>query len=454
VNGSAHKLRQVCLAASAVSLLVVVTGLALSREAAWQPAAAIAALTLAVGIGAIPALRGYQFTLWIVAAVVSAMLFPGMFLRWGAVDLRNKYLLLVIVQLVMFGMGTQMSVRDFAGVARMPRGVIVGIVSQFTIMPLVGFALTKLFTFPPEIAAGIVLIGSCSSGLASNVMTYLARANLALSVTLTTFATLLAPVMTPLWMKVLAGAYVHVNFVNMMMEIVKIVLVPVGAALLHDYLKFASPAGRRTVLGIGAVGAAYIALLVPARAALALSGAADAAMTVTAFLLGAVVVAIVYHQLTRYVAGLHRVMPALSMAGIIYFTAVTTAAGRNDLLVVGGLLFVAAALHNGFGYLLGYLMARATGLSRTDARTVAIEVGLQNGGMAAGVAASLGKLGTLGLAAAIFSPWMNISGSILANYWRKRQPPMPASPNAEAEATEETPRGFEPVRAETVIRTS
>ena len=105
----------------------------------------------------------------------------------------------------MFGMGTQMNIRDFWGVVQMPKAVIIGITGQFTIMPLVGFALAKAGGFPPEIGAGIILIGSCSSGLASNVMVYLAGANLALSVTLTALASWLAPVMTPLWMNVLAG---------------------------------------------------------------------------------------------------------------------------------------------------------------------------------------------------------------------------------------------------------
>lgn len=112
-------------------------------------------------------------------------------------------------------------------------------------------------------------------------------------------------------------------------------------------------------------------------------------------------------------------MPRLSMFGIIYFTAIATASGRNELLTVGLLLFAAAAAHNLIGYLLGYWLSRLLALEKSDARTVAIEVGMQNGGMAFGIASDLGKLATLGLAAAIFSPWMNVSGSILANFWRK-----------------------------------
>ena len=113
-------------------------------------------------------------------------------------------------------------------------------------------------------------------------------------------------------------------------------------------------------------------------------------------------------------------MPVASMFGIVYFTAVTTAAGRDSLLQIGGLLFLAAMLHNTFGYVFGYSLARLARLDVASARTVAFEVGLQNGGMASGIAGALGKLGTMGLASAIFSPWMNISGSLLANYWRRK----------------------------------
>ena len=126
--------------------------------------------------------------------------------------MRNKWVILLVIQTVMFGMGTQMSLDDFKGVVRTPRGVLVGIVCHFSVMPLVGFALTKVFHFEPEIAAGIILIGSCSSGLASNVMAYLAGANLVLSVTVTAITTLIAPFMTPLLMKIFARAYVDVKF--------------------------------------------------------------------------------------------------------------------------------------------------------------------------------------------------------------------------------------------------
>jgi len=324
---------------------------------------------------------------------------------------------------VMFGMGTQMSLFDFAGVVKAPRGVLVGIVCHFSVMPLVGLALTKIFRFEPEIAAGIILIGSCSSGLASNVMAYIAKSNLALSVTVTAVTTMIAPLMTPLWMKLLAGTLVEVKFFNMMMEIIKIVLVPIGAALLHDYLKHATMRGRNLVLGLALTGASWLGFLAAGGwdfLKTHLDGNALVVAGIFGFFAGAVVVGVIYHGLTRRVPKLDSWMPVASMAGIVYFTTVTTAAGRDNLLQIGGLLFCAAVLHNATGYFFGYFLSRAAGLDKNSARSIAFEVGLQNGGMASGLASAMGKLGTVGLAAAIFIPWMNISGSVLANYWSKR----------------------------------
>jgi BASS family bile acid:Na+ symporter len=395
----------------------------LNGVALWQPAAVALTVALAIGLRFVPKLRGYQFTAWIIAAVTAAMIYPASFLKWGDFDLRNKWLILIVVQTVMFGMGTQMSLKDFTGVAKSPRGVLVGIVCHFSVMPLVGLTLTKIFHFEPEIAAGIILIGSCSSGLASNVMAYIAKSNLALSVTVTAITTMIAPLMTPLWMKLLAGTLVEVSFFKMMMEIIKIVLVPIGAALLHDYLKHASVHGRRIVLVTAAVSAAWILFLTLGGWALIKANTSESAATtigVGGFLLGAVVIGVVYHWFTRWFTRLDSFMPVASMAGIVYFTTVTTAAGRDNLLEVGVLLFLAAAMHNAAGYGFGYWLSRAAGLDKNSARSVAFEVGLQNGGMASGIAGAMGKLGTMGLAAAIFSPWMNVSGSVLANYWRKR----------------------------------
>src|SRR5437867_2578433 len=209
----------------------------------------------------------------------------------------------------------------------------------------------------------------------------------------------------------------------MMMEIIKIVIVPIGAALLHDYLKSASPKGRITVQIITGACIIWLAALpmgiwhiLQLHLTLTVLQFAE----VLSFLAGAVVVGVFYHWLSRRLLRLNDFMPYVSMFGIVYFTTVTTAAGRDNLLHVGLLLFFTSVFHNAAGYFFGYWLSRAFRIDKNSARTIAFEVGLQNGGMASGLAGTMGKLGTVGLAAAIFSPWMNVSGSMLANYWRKR----------------------------------
>jgi bile acid:Na+ symporter, BASS family len=416
-------LRKVCLFLSVPAALGVVVGILLGSAAIWSPCAVVAAVGFALGLGAVPSFKGYQYTAWIIAAVVAAMIYPGAFTHWGDLNLRNKWLLLGVVQLVMFGMGTQMSLHDFSGVFKTPRGVVVGIVCHFSVMPLVGYGLTRVFSFPPEIAAGVILIGSCSSGLASNVMAYIARSNLVLSVTVTAITTLVAPFMTPVLMKLLAGTLVEVKFVNMMVEIVKIVIVPITAALLHDGLKRATPGQRRAVFAAASVGA-LVLLALPLGGWDWLAARCDAGtllgVELSAFAIGALVFGALYHVIAQRFASVDRFMPLASMAGIVYFTTVTTAAGRENLLKVGALLFLVSVIHNAAGYFFGYWLSRVAGLDKSSSRSVAFEVGLQNGGMASGLAGAMGKLGTVGLAPAVFSPWMNISGSILANYWRRR----------------------------------
>ncbi|RZL01945.1 MAG: bile acid:sodium symporter family protein, partial [Hymenobacter sp.] len=228
-------------------------------------------------------------------------------------------------------------------------------------------------------------------------------------------------------------------FINMMMEIIKIVIVPILAALLHDYLKTALPARQRVVYSLAGLAAGWLVTLPLGLWAFFERAFTSAellqAVEIFSFLLAALVVGVLYHQLAKAVAQLDGIMPYISMFGIIYFTAVTTAAGHDNLLRVGFLLFLVAVLHNAAGYFFGYWLGRLFGLDKNSARTVAFEVGLQNGGMASGLAGSMGKLGTVGLPAAVFSPWMNISGSILANYWRRHPVatapvPTPVAPSA------------------------
>lgn len=407
------------LYASGLFAIVLIVGIALQQPLLYKPFALAVAIFLAIGLAAVPSLKGYQYTAWIISAVVAGMLFPEAFKNWGGVNLRDKTLILVIIQLVMFGMGTHMSLKDFNGLASTGKGVLVGLFCHFSIMPLMGLLLTKIFHFEPEIAAGIILIGSCSSGLASNVMVYLAKANLVLSVIVTAMATLAAPFLTPLLMKVFAGTLIKINFVDMMMEIMKIVLVPIGAALLHDFLKRAKPAQKMKIYLLAVLSAAWIIAVVLLQKNITDPSLLQS-LNLSGFFAGAVIVGVLYNFLYKQFPALDKIMPLISMFGIIYFTTVTTAAGRDNLMKVGVLLFIASVIHNAAGYFFGYWLSRLFRMDKNSSRTIAFEVGLQNGGMASGIAGSMGKLGTVGLAAAVFSPWMNISGSILANYWRKR----------------------------------
>lgn len=316
---------------------------------------------LAIASRGVPSLQRFTYTLAIFSAVSAAMYFPQLFTRWGSFELSS--LIVPLLQVIMFGMGTALSWRDFTGVLAMPKGVLVGVVCQFTIMPLVGTSLAYVFGFPPEIAAGIILVGSCPSGLASNVMSFIAKANLALSVTLTAVATMLAPLMTPLLMEWLAGEYVPVEFWGMMWSIIKIVIIPIAAGLVFHHF---------------------------------------------------------FHGRFRW---LDAAMPFVSMAGIALIITIITAAGRDSLLEIGFLLILATLLHNLLGYALGYTASRLMRMPERDCRTIALEVGLQNGGLASGLALEMGKLATVGLAPAVFGPLMNITGSSLAAWWRDK--PLP-----------------------------
>lgn len=409
---------------SLFSSLVLVVSLLAGWKMMIFPVAVFGAVTFALGMGTVSWLKSYRYTAWIVVAIICGMLYPEAFQKWGNFDLRDKWVILAVVQMVMFGMGTQMSLKDFAGIKSMGKGVLVGIICQFTIMPLTGFVLTRIFKFDPEIAAGVILIGSCSSGLASNVMVYIAKANLTLSVTLTSVATLLAPIMTPFWMKMLAGTYVNINFLDMCIQIIKIVVVPVGAALLFDAYLHANVKVKRILNSIFIVAVSFlIAMLIGIYSILnnQLSEGWMKVLVLLNFLAGAIVFGKLYYMVTKVLPRLRNFMPKLSMFGIVYFTTVTTAASRENILAIGIFMLLASILHNGLGYTFGYSISKLMGLDRDSCRTVALEVGLQNGGMASGLAGVMGKLATVGLASAIFSPWMNISGSILANYWKRKK---------------------------------
>jgi bile acid:Na+ symporter, BASS family len=317
-------------------------------------------LSIAMAFRWHPFLRGFSFTMIILAVVSLALYNPQYFLAVGSFRLSG--LIVPLLQVIMFGMGTELSLKDFEKVLSMPKGVITGVICHYSIMPLVGFLLAGIFHFPPEIAAGIILVGCCPSGVASNVMCFLARANLALSVSVTTVSTLLAPFLTPLLMRWLGGQFIEVHWQAMVWDITRIVLFPVIGGLL-------------------------------------------------------------FHYLIRGKFGwLDKSLPLLSMGGIALIIVVITAAGRDSLLKVGGLLVLATLLHNVTGFFLGYWASRLLRFSEKDCRTISLEVGMQNSGLASGLAMTMGKLTTVGLAPAVFGPLMNTNGSILASWWHHRLP--------------------------------
>ena len=302
--------------------------------------------------------RGYSLTFFILTSVVVAMYHPGLLTNIGSFNL--KKLIIPILMVIMFGMGASMRVSDFVGIVKMPKAVLIGLICQFSIMPFIGFGLAKLSNLPPEIAAGIILVGCSPSGLASNVMSYIAKANLALSLSLTMVATLLAPLITPLLMKLLAQSYVPIDFLAMLISISKIVIVPVIFGLIYN------------------------------------------------------------HYLGGRIKAVDKSLPLLSMIGIILVIAIITAAGRDALIDIGVLLIGIVITHNILGYILGFRLSRLFGLDKASSRTIALEVGMQNSGLASGIALEMGKVATMGLAPAVFGPFMNITGSILATFWRSK----------------------------------
>lgn len=312
-------------------------------------------LLLALSFIQVKSLKSFSYTLMILAAVTISLTFPQYFISAG--NFQFKKLIVPLLQIITFGVGCTMSLHDLSGVLKMPRAVFVGVLCHYTIMPFVGFTIAKVFAFPPEIAAGVVLVGCMPSGLASNVIAFIAKANLALSVTITAVSTLLAPLMTPLLMKFLGGQFVPVSFMAMLWDILQLVIIPIFIGTLVNHF---------------------------------------------------------FHKKALWI---DKVMPKISMAGIACIIIVITAAGRDNLLHVGIALVFAMFLHMTVGLMLGYWGGRLFGLSKLNCRTIAIEVGMQNGGLASGIAVQMGKIATVGLAPAVNGPIMNTTFSLIATWW-------------------------------------
>ncbi|MCE7791310.1 bile acid:sodium symporter family protein [Salipaludibacillus sp. CUR1] len=291
------------------------------------------------------------FALIVIFVSIIAFASPGAFGWIGAY-------ITVLLGIVMFGMGTTMRLSDFTLVAKKPAPVFIGLLAQFLIMPLTAFGIAYLFNLPPELAAGLVLVGACPGGTASNVMVYLSRGDVPVSVAMTSVSTMLAPVLTPLIVLLLAGQWLPVSAGEMFMSIVQVIIIPV-------------------ILGISA------RKLLP--------GAVEKGTAV---------------------------LPLVSVTAIMLIVTAVVALNAENLITSGAAVFSAVILHNGFGLALGYLTAKWVGLDETKRRAISMEVGMQNSGLGAALAAAhFSPLAAL--PSAIFSVWHNISGPALVSFWNR-----------------------------------
>jgi BASS family bile acid:Na+ symporter len=304
-------------------------------------------------VAAVAAFVGRTFALWVLAFAVAAYLVPGAFKPAAPY-------IVWLLGLVMFGMGLTLAPSDFLEVALRPREVALGVAAQYTVMPLVAFFLTQAVDMPPEIAAGVVLVGCCPGGTASNVMTYLAKGDVALSVILTTSSTLLAPLATPFLVWIFARQYLPVDAVGMFVSIAQVVLLPL------------------------ALGAA------------------------------------VKVWLPRLTDRLLPALPLVSVAGIVVIVAAVVAVNREQLAQSGLLVGAVVVAHNGLGLLLGYWAGKAAAMGAPQCKALSIEVGMQNSGLGAALAqAHFSPLAAV--PSAVFSVWHNISGAALAAYFRRHE---------------------------------
>lgn len=289
------------------------------------------------------------FPVWALLFAFAAYAAPGAFAP-------ARPAILPLLGLVMLGMGLTLTPANFAEVARRPRLVALGAALQFGVMPAAAWLVGTLLGLPAALVAGLVLVGSCPGGTASNVITYLARGDVALSITLTAVSTLAAVALTPALTWVYVGRTVPVPVVDMLLTIAEVVLLPVAAGVAVN-----AAAGHR-------------------------------------------------------LHGLKRVFPAVSVAAIVVIIAIVVALNRGNLAAMGPAVAAAVVAHNAVGLAAGYGAARAIGLDRRLARTLAIEVGMQNSGL--GVALAAKYLSPLAaLPGALFSVWHNLSGSLLAARW-------------------------------------
>ena len=294
---------------------------------------------------------GRTFAAWIILFAVLGYVFPSAFALFAP-------WIMVLLGIIMFGMGLTISGKDFAAVARRPADVAIGVLAQFILMPAIAVLLTWLIPVSPEVAAGVILVGCCPGGTASNIMAYLSKGDVALSVACTSVTTLMAPFVTPLLIGLLASRYLPVDAASMFLSILEIVLIPLALGL-------------------------ALQKLAPRQVRLAAP-----------------------------------LLPLASVAAIMLIVATVIGLNRQAVASSGALILSIVVLHNGLGLLLGYLAAKAAGLSYAKRKAISIEVGMQNSGLGAALAsAHFSPLAAV--PSAIFSVWHNISGALLASYFAR-----------------------------------
>ncbi|WP_296243451.1 MULTISPECIES: bile acid:sodium symporter family protein [unclassified Psychrobacter] len=295
---------------------------------------------------------GKTFAIWALVSAVLGFIFPELFASLA-------FLIVPILGIIMFGMGMTLKTEDFVEIIKRPKPVLIGLIAQFTLMPLIAYFLTIVFNLDPLIAVGVILVGCCPGGTSSNVITFLAKGDVALSVAITSISTLLAPFLTPILLDVFAGQLIDIDLVSMMMTITKIVILPILLGVIfHRFL------GKKIEFAID-------------------------------------------------------ILPMISVLGISIIIAAVVAVSKATILDSGVIVFIVVALHNMMGYTLGYLIARLAGFTEKQRRAIMVEVGMQNSGLGAALAATYFNP-VAALPSAIFSVWHNFSGALVANIFAKK----------------------------------
>lgn len=267
-----------------------------------------------------------------------------------------------LLGVIMFGMGLTLKVEDFRVVFTRPKDVLVGCLAQFTVMPLLAFALSRLFGLDEALTIGVILVGCCPGGTASNVITYLAKGDLALSVGMTATSTLLAPLLTPLLALLLVGETVDVNVIGMLLSILWVVILPIVLGLLVKSLLHKAT-----------------------------------------------------EQATTY-------LPAVSAIAICLIVMIVIAANAHKLLAGGWIVILVVMLHNILGLTVGYLIGLLLKMTPAKRRAISVEVGMQNSGLASSLATlHFAAFPMATVPGAIFSVWHNISGAVVARFFARRK---------------------------------